>query len=528
MNDERPPSLWWGMWKRFLLAGVLIVALSGAATATVALNKLTTLADEVFPSLSHITAPKGLITPEYGGGPQTFLILGSDRRSGSKNAEERDAAPHSDTILLVRFDPEQGQTSVLSIPRDLMVNIRTPSGQVYPDEKINAAYTIGSENGGANEASVLSAETIVREVFPELQGKLNGIVDVNFAGFIKVVDTLGCAYVNVDHRYYNENVGSTETDYTSINLEPGYQKLCYENALDYVRYRHTDSDFVRVARQQDFLRDLREQIDPSNELGQIDTVAKAVGRAIRTNFPATPSELVLLSKLVAFSQTKPLRQVRFLSTNVDYQPNGPTGGDYVTSDPELEKQTLDTFLNGHEQLRLPSAPSHAHTSSSAHHSHSSSHSHGHHASFSPASINLYPTSSAGESEVVKAAPEVPFPVLYPTLQTGQAEQQQVRAYPLKNQQNIRHHAYVVVFAENATLGGYYDFEGTDWLNPPLFAHARTQVVDGRTYEFVDDGDHIHVIGWRIGNALYWLTNTLLEELSNSQMFAIAKSAQPLH
>ena len=81
MNDERPPSLWWGMWKRFLLAGVLIVALSGAATATVALNKITTLADEVFPTLSHINAPKGLVTPEYDGGPQTFLILGSDRRA---------------------------------------------------------------------------------------------------------------------------------------------------------------------------------------------------------------------------------------------------------------------------------------------------------------------------------------------------------------------------------------------------------------------------------------------------------------
>src|SRR5271154_385435 len=147
MHDERPPSLWWGMWKRFLIAGVLIAALSGGATATVALNKITTLADEVFPKLSHISAPNGLVTPEYGGGPQTFLILGSDRRSGSKNAEERHATPHSDSILLVRFDPAQGQTSVMSIPRDLMVDITTPSGQVYAHEKINAAYTIGSQIG---------------------------------------------------------------------------------------------------------------------------------------------------------------------------------------------------------------------------------------------------------------------------------------------------------------------------------------------------------------------------------------------
>jgi polyisoprenyl-teichoic acid--peptidoglycan teichoic acid transferase len=519
MNDERPPSLWWGMWKRFAIAGVLIVVLSGAATATVALNKITTLADEVFPKLSRIDAPKGLVTTEYGGGPQTFLILGSDRRSGSKNAEEKDSAPHSDTILLVRFDPEQGQTSVVSIPRDLMVNITTPSGQIDTQQKINAAYTIGSQIGGPNEASVLAAETIKHEVFPELQ--LNGIIDVNFKGFIEVVDTLGCAYVNVDHRYLHEK-GENGEEYTTINLEPGYQKLCYEDALDYVRYRHDDSDFVRVARQQDFLRDLREQIDPSNELGQIDTVAKAVGHAIRTNFPASASELILLSKLIAFSQAKPLRQVKFLTNNVDDIVNG---GDYVTSTPELEKETLESFLNGHEELHLPAATSSS--GHSSHHSHRSHHSHHHSSGFSAAALNLVPTSSAGEDELVKVAPEVPFPVLYPKLQTGESEQQQVRAYPLKNQQNIRHHAYVVVWRQNQVEDAYYDFEGSDWLNPPLFAHARTQVIDGRNYEFVNDGAHIHVIGWRSGNVLYWLTNTLLEELSNSQMLAIAKSAQPL-
>jgi polyisoprenyl-teichoic acid--peptidoglycan teichoic acid transferase len=517
MNDERPPSLWWSMWKRFLLAGVLIVGLSGAATATVALNKITTIADEVFPSLSHINAPKGLVTPEYAEGPQTFLILGSDRRSGSKNSEEREAAPHSDTILLVRFDPQQGQTSVLSIPRDLLVNIRLPNGEVYENQKINAAYTYGSKFGGANGASILAAETIVREVFPELAGQLNGIVDVNFSGFINVVDTLGCAYVNVDHRYLHEK-GENGEEYTTINLEPGYQKLCYEDALDYVRYRHTDSDFVRVARQQDFLRDLREQIDPSNEIGQIDKVAKAVGHAIRTNFPPTASELILLSKLIAFSQSKPLRQVKFLTTNVDDQING---GDYVTSSPELEKQTLQNFLNGREQLQLPAPSSSSSSHSSKHH-----HSHSHHSGFSAAALGLVPTSSSGESEVVTAAPNVPFRVLYPTLQTEQGEQQQVRAYPLKNQQNLPHHAYVIVWQQN-TIGGYYDFEGTDWLNPPLFAHARTEVIGGVKYEFVDDGSHIHVIGWRSGNVLYWVTNTLLEELSNSQMLAIAKSAQPL-
>src|ERR1700721_1958358 len=177
-DDERAPALWRGMWMRFLIGGVLIVLLAGGATATVALNTASGLAHEIFPAANQITAPKGLVTPEYSGGPQTFLILGSDRREGSKDNYDKEAAPHSDTILLVRFDPEQGQTSVLSIPRDLLVNITTPSGQVDVDQKINAAYTIGSQIGGVNEASVLAAETIKREVFPGL--RLNGIIDVNF------------------------------------------------------------------------------------------------------------------------------------------------------------------------------------------------------------------------------------------------------------------------------------------------------------------------------------------------------------
>src|SRR6266566_7550028 len=235
MDEKRPPALWWSMWKRFLIGGALIALLSGGATATVAVNTVSGIAAEVFPRT--IRVPKSVVTPVYSGGPQTFLILGSDRRSGAKNAEERSDPGRSDTLLLVRFDPEQGQTSVLSIPRDLEVNITASKGQYYPNEKINAAYTIGSRQGGVRGGMVLAAETIEHQVFPGL--KLAGIVDVNFAGFINVVDSLGCVYVQVDHRYYHVNNGGPEENYSEINLQPGYQKLCYQNALSYVRYRHT-------------------------------------------------------------------------------------------------------------------------------------------------------------------------------------------------------------------------------------------------------------------------------------------------
>jgi LCP family protein required for cell wall assembly len=497
--------------KRSLIAGALIVLLSAGATATVALNKITGIAQEVFPKLNQINAPKGVVIPVYSGGPQTFLVLGSDRRVGSKDAYDRTNPPHSDTILLVRFDPRQEQTSVLSIPRDLLVDIRTAGGQSFVKEKINAAYTIGSRLGGTRGGMVLAAETIEHEVFPGL--KLNGIIDVSFAGFIKIVDTLGCAYVNVDHRYYNQNVGSTETDYTNINLQPGYQKLCYENALDYVRYRHTDSDLVRVARQQDFLRNLREQISAGNVLAQIDTVAKVVGHAISSTFHASASELIELAKLIAFSQGKPLRQIPFRTTNVDYQSGGAS---YVTTTPELNQATLADFLHGRGRPNLPVARIHA----------SRDRHRGAPRGSSPG-LDLQPSSSAALREAARAAAGLPFAVRYPRLQTAQSEQQMVRVYALSDQQGHPHHAYVAVWRQS-TIGGYYDFEGSDWLNPPLFAHARAQSIAGRTYRLVDDGSHIHVIGWRSGGALYWLTNTLLEDLSNEQMIALAQSAHPLH
>ena len=77
--------------------------------------------------------------------------------------------------------------------------------------------------------------------------------------------------------------------------------------------------------------------------------------------------------------------------------------------------------------------------------------------------------------------------------------------------------------------GVLDIEGINWTTPPLFANpTQTQRINGRTYLLVDDGAHIHDIGWREGNALYWVSNTLQEDLTNTQMLDIANSAQPLH
>lgn len=518
-EDKRPRRLWPGSWGRFLLAGVLIALLAGVATWTIAQSKLTTLASQILPAKNRIKTAKGVIVAGYEGAPQTFLLIGSDKRSLSKDSFDRSDPPHSDTLLLVRLDPRQGQTTVLSIPRDLLVHIVTRQGQVYYPEKINAAYTIGSETAGNDGGAKLAAETIEKL----LKIKLNGIVDVTFKGFIDVVDSLGCVYINVDHRYWHtSNSLDPEENYSSIHLASGYQKLCYENALSYVRYRHLDSDFVRVARQQDFIRQLREQVSASTLLGQIEKVSRAVGKAVVTTFASTPEELLHLTKLIVFSQSKPLRQVKFRYSSDD---TFIEGGDYVTASPEDISQTVSEFLSpGHDSANLEGVTAKRHPAGKGRRGHGARRSAG---PPPPSAVGLLPTSQSIRSEALHMAIGVPFPVVLPSLQTDDAVPVEAHRYKLRDRQGRLYHGFIEVFQQNS-IGGYYDVEGMSWPDPPLIANpTQTETIGRRHYILIDDGPHIHVIAWHEGGNLYWVNNTLLEELTNSQMIYIAQSARRL-
>ena len=86
------------------------------------------------------------------------------------------------------------------------------------------------------------------------------MINVNFGGFRRAVNYVGGVYVDVDRRYYNDNTTAAPGEaYATIDVQPGYQKLKGQDALDYVRYRHGDNDFFRASRQQDFLRQITHQ-----------------------------------------------------------------------------------------------------------------------------------------------------------------------------------------------------------------------------------------------------------------------------
>ena len=197
-------------------------------------------------------------------------------------------------MLLVRLNGSSKTINLLSVPRDLRVDV--PGEGIA---KLNSAYSVGGPN--------LLVKVLKQQVFPGLQ--VNHIVDVNFGGFEDLVNAIGCVYTDVDHRYYNNTL---YTDYSSINIQAGYQKLCGPQALQFVRFRHTDSDLVRNARQQDFIRWAKDQYGISNLLSNRDKLLRIFGAHTETDHNLhTTDGLINLFNLVAFSAGHTIKQIKF-------------------------------------------------------------------------------------------------------------------------------------------------------------------------------------------------------------------------
>jgi LCP family protein required for cell wall assembly len=471
--------------------------LTAVATATAGLLQVSNIvhALNLTPALP---VSKHDITPSQAGAPETFLIIGSDKRAKSMALQDRLSPPHSDTLMLVRMDAQQGQTSVLSIPRDLQVTILPRHG--FPStQKINAAYSIGG--------TILTLQTVKRLLGPRVQ--INHVVDVNFAGFRYVIDAIGCVYVYVDHHYFNRNLGTIDTNFSSIDIKPGYQKLCGQTALDYARYRHTDSDFVRVARQQDFVRQVKEQVGAQGLLDNRDAIERAFGRAVQTDAALRhTSEVLRVLKLAAFTLGKPVRQVPFLAT---------AGPSYVTATPYDIERTVDDFLHGRPKPPRPQVP---HATAG-----------GGHGRRRPASTSVPGVIAAPSSTIAAATTAAignPFPVYAPHAAVGfSASPAQVRRYPIRDEQGNLHRAYVISIP-TGTAGQYYGVEGMDWINPPILTHpSEKRVIGSRQFELFYDGMHLKLAAWRTARAVYWVTNTLTDDLSNAQLLAIATSTRPV-
>ena len=163
------------------------------------------------------------------GEPLDVLVLGVDRRPSSAEG----LSTRSDTMMLVRVTPATGEIKLLSVPRDLYVDVE-------PGEKdrINTAYAYG----GVDQA---------RAVMEDLTGvDIDNYVIVDFEGFEKVIDAMGGVRVDVGTGVFPEHWSMGE----------GFERLNGHKALKYARYRGTPgADLDRIDHQQKLLAALRRQ-----------------------------------------------------------------------------------------------------------------------------------------------------------------------------------------------------------------------------------------------------------------------------
>jgi len=197
--------------------------------------------------LINTVAPLPTIDPTYADGQETinFLLIGSDKRSGSSF--------RTDTMVVAILRPQEGQVSLISIPRDLWVFI--PG---WENQRINTAYQHGISVSYPGGGPGLLKDTIQYN----LGIRIDHTAMVDFDGFRKIVDTLGGVDIPVSCPYtdwklidpsYNPEI---EENWFLYTVEPGVIHMDGDLALWYARSRQKSSDFDRGRRQQEVLRSI--------------------------------------------------------------------------------------------------------------------------------------------------------------------------------------------------------------------------------------------------------------------------------
>ncbi|MBM6989690.1 MAG: LCP family protein [Olsenella umbonata] len=242
----------------------------------------------------------GTLSKREAGKPFYMLLLGVDRDEARAKGSEygsSEGAYRSDSIMLVRIDPQKKKATLVSIPRDLRVDM----GE-YGTQKINAAYALGGP-------------TLAVKTVQKLSGiKISHYAEVDMDGMEKVVDAVGGVTVNL-------GVAVKDPKYTKLDLPAGKVKLNGKKAALLCRARHAyDSygagDFYRAANQRAVIAAVAKKVLSSDVATMTKTVT-AMADMVHTDMSAT--DIVSLAS-----------DMRGMDTNKDIMTGmAPTESSYV-------------------------------------------------------------------------------------------------------------------------------------------------------------------------------------------------------
>lgn len=204
-----------------------------------------------------------------------MLLLGTDRRP--QESAERPYG-NSDTILLLSFDPETRTAVMVSVPRDMMLDIPRV-GQ----EKVNAAYREGGP------------ELSVRVISDLLGVPIHRWASVDVTAFARIIDAVGGVMVDIDQPIRDDQYPAENYAIRRIFLPSGLQWLNGEQALWYARSRHGTNDFDRANRQQRLLLSLKDRARDPRFVSRLPALFSSLADAVQTDL--APREVLALARI---------------------------------------------------------------------------------------------------------------------------------------------------------------------------------------------------------------------------------------
>lgn len=476
---------------RFAIAGVVVLASTGAAVATTIKETADSLVAPLQPfdpgQRPEVDVPKP-------GQAQTILLTGLDHRyADGKNAKSR-----SDTMILVRLDPDAKATTILSLPRDLRVPALGPPGQ----DKLNMAWYQG---GGKLLTKIIRTDLLGTPTNPF---RINEVVSVKFDAFSKAVNYFGCLYADIDRKYFIP----PNSGHAAIDQPSGYQLLCGQDALSYVRFRVQDSDFIREARQANYLSEARSQVSPTKALSS--GFIKQVGKYVNTNIDSG-KDLLGIAKLAVYVTGRPTDRIKLgdLTDATD------DSNDVLTT-PQALAKARQQFLNPQVAKQItkkkgtgPAGKKRTRTKRRT-------------VSSAIPSAMTTDTAGAQQSAATVRQGAGGIGVLAPSLRFGRGayEQEMSHGYDILDKSRKPKWPSYRIVATTGDNGQYYGIEGTTWKKPPILDLATDEIrLGGRTWQVQYDGKNIRRLSWKAPNGTYWISNTLTDELSPKEMYSLARS-----
>lgn len=243
------------------------------------------------------------LRPWEGRNRVSILLLGIDQRC------DEDGATHTDSMMVLTIDPVGLSAAVLSLPRDLWVEI--PDFGVDRINQANYYGEIYEYPGGGQALAVQTVETL-------LGVPIDYYVAVNFEAFVEVVDLVGGINMEIPEAINDPNYPDRCYGYDPFSIAAGEQHLDGETALKYARTRATfGGDVDRAARQQAVILAVRQQVFDLNNLTQLIAQAPLLWQTsqenVRTNM--TLDEAIQLALL---AQDIPRDSIRTAVLNFDY------------------------------------------------------------------------------------------------------------------------------------------------------------------------------------------------------------------